>query len=278
MSLPRSQHIAVKAGSVEYLSFGGPDSAETAVLLHASATGAPMLAGLAERLAKGRRVLVPNLDGYGATKIDCPKCPATFRHVQTVEQFLHALKIDDIHLIGHSMGGLIALRVARRARFRLKSLTLIEPMAFGTLDREADREAIAYDRTMIMDFLEAVEAGRLEEGISSFTERVSHQKWTDLSERVQGELLGVLPQIVDEAPLVSCDDLSARDLTDIGTATLLLGTQFGPPPAAPIIQRIAAAVPNARHEMLSGVGHMAPVSHPTSVADAVSRFYLDLEG
>ena len=210
MSLPRSQHIAVKAGSVEYLSFGGPESAETAVLLHASATGAPMLAGLAERLAKGRRVLVPNLDGYGATKIDCPKCPATFRHVQTVERFLHALKIDDIHLIDHSMGGLIALRVARRARFRLKSLTLIEPMAFGTLDREADREAIAYDRTMIMDFLDAVEAGRLEEGISIFTERVSHQKWTDLSERVQGELLGVLPQIVDEAPLVSCDDLSAR--------------------------------------------------------------------
>ena len=66
MSLPRSQHIAVKVGSVEYLSFGDPDSAETAVLLHASTTSAPMIAGLAERLAKGRLVLVPNLDGYGS--------------------------------------------------------------------------------------------------------------------------------------------------------------------------------------------------------------------
>ena len=85
-------------------------------------------------------------------------------------------------------------------------------MAFGTLDCKADRETITYDRTMIMDFLDAVEAGRLEEGISIFTERVSHQKCTDLSERVQGELLGVLPQIVDEAPLVYCDDLSAPNL------------------------------------------------------------------
>ena len=92
-----------------------------------------MLAGLAARLVISRRVLAPNLDGYGA-KIDCPKCPATVRHVQTVERFLHALAADDIHLIDHSMGGLIALRVARRARFRFKSLTLIEPMAFGTLD------------------------------------------------------------------------------------------------------------------------------------------------
>lgn len=276
MSALQSQHATVKAGSVEYLSFGKSGNAETVVMLHASATGAPMLTGLAEQLSDGRRVLVPNLDGYGGTKIDCPKCPATFRHVQTVERFLTALNVDDLHLIGHSMGGLIALRIARRARFRLKSLVLIEPMAFGVLDAQADRDAIAYDRTMIGDFLNAIEAGRMEEGISIFTERVSNQKWHDLSKPVQQELMATLQQIVEEAPLVSCNNLSARDLAGINAPTLLLGTEMGPPPAAAIIRRIAAAIPNAESEILAGVGHMAPVRHPAHIAHAVSRFYTTL--
>lgn len=106
------------------------------------------------------------------------------------------------------MGGLIALRVARRGRFDLQSLTLIEPMAFGVLDPVTDKAAIDYDRNMINDFLSAIEAGSLEEGLFVFTERVSDQKWTDLSDRARVELMAVMPQIVEEAPLVSCDDLT----------------------------------------------------------------------
>ena len=136
-------------------------------------TGAATMTGLAQSLASRYHVLIPNLDGYGFTKLDCAKCPATFRHVQAVERFLSALQIEKLHLIGHSMGGLIALRLARRACFELKSLVLIEPMAFGVLDEVADKDAIDFDRAMINDFLDAVSAGNFEDGLSVFTERVS---------------------------------------------------------------------------------------------------------
>jgi len=271
-----SKEIEVKAGSVQYLEFGDPAAKEAVVCLHASATAAATLTPLGNRLGDRRRVLVPNLDGYGASKIDCAKCPATFRHVQAVERFLRALAVDDIHLVGHSMGGLIALRVARRARFRLKSLVLIEPMAFGMLDADADARAIAFDREMIDDFLSAIEQGQLEEGLSVFTERVSDQKWSDLPERAREGLLQALPQIVAEAPLVSCDDLSVRDVVDISAPVLLIDTENGPLPAAPIIRRIADAIPDARTETLAGVGHMAPVTDPALIDGALSRFYASL--
>ena len=170
------------------------------------------------------------------------------------------------------MGGLIALRVARRGRFDLQSLTLIEPIAFGVLDPITDKAAIDYDRNMINDFLSAIEAGSLEEGLFVFTERVSDQKWTDLSDRARVELMAVMPQIVEEAPLVSCDDLTGDDFSGIEVPTFLIGTENGPPPAAPIIQRIAAAIPGAEATQLAGAGHMAPITHTADVGDAISGF------
>lgn len=272
-----SKHsIKVTKGVVDYLAFGDPEAEETVVLLHASATGAMTLSGLATYLAPDRRVLIPNLDGYGETKLDCAKCPATFRHVQTVERFLTSLNVQQFHLIGHSMGGLIALRIARRARFQINSLTLIEPMAFGTLDPQQDKAAIEFDQKMIQDLLQAVETGTLETGLSIFIERVSQQKWEDLSDRAQVELLALIPQISEEAPLVSCDDLTVQDFRSIDLPVFLIGTENGPPPAAPIIERIAPAFPTARHETLPGVGHMAPISDPALVGRSIDEFYATL--
>ena len=85
-----NKSVEVYAGTVDYQTFGAVGAPETIVLLHASATGAWSLAPLAEILSDRYRVLVPNLDGYGMSKLDCARCPATFRHVQTVERFLKA--------------------------------------------------------------------------------------------------------------------------------------------------------------------------------------------
>ena len=74
--------------------------------------------------------------------------------------------------------------------------------------------------------------------------------------------MAVFPQIVEEAPLVSCDDLTGDDFSGIEVPTFLIGTENGPSPAAPIIQRIAAAFPDAEAMQLAGAGHMAPSPTP----------------
>jgi pimeloyl-ACP methyl ester carboxylesterase len=43
------------------------------------------------------------------------------------------------------MDGLIALRLARRARLNLKSLVLIDPVAYGVLGEVADKDAVDFD-------------------------------------------------------------------------------------------------------------------------------------
>ena len=84
--------------------------------------------------------------------------------------------------------------------------------------------------------------------------------------------MAVIPQIVEEAPLVSCDDLTGDDFSGIEVPTFLIGTENGPPPAAPIIQRIAAAIPDAEATRLAGAEHMPPITHTADVRDAISGF------
>lgn len=163
------------------------------------------------------------------SKLNCARCPATFGHVQTVEWFLQALEIESFHLVGHSMGGLIALRLARRGRGALRRLLRIH-------------------RTR------------------------KRPKWGDLIDRARDELMAVIPQIVEEALLVSCDDLTGDDFSGIEVPTFLIGTVNGPPPAAPIIQRIAAAISDAEATQLAGAGHMGPIAQTADVGDAISGF------
>jgi len=83
---------------------GDPFAEETVVILHASADGAATMTGLAQSLASQYHILIPHLDGYGFTKLDCEKCLATFKYMQSVERYLTLLQIEKLHLIGHSMG------------------------------------------------------------------------------------------------------------------------------------------------------------------------------
>ena len=150
---------------------------------------------------------MPNLDGYGMSKLDCARCPATSK---TVERFLQALESNVFTWSGIRWAALSRFASRAVADSIWRSLTLIEPMAFGVLDPVTDKAAVDYDRNMINDFLSAIEAGSLEVGLSVFTERISDQKWDDLSDRARVELMAVTPQIVEEAPLVSCDDLTGE--------------------------------------------------------------------
>ena len=56
------------------------------------------------------------------------------------------------------------------------------------------------------------------------------------------------------------------------TSSQPLASRLSPPPAAPIIQRIAAAIPGAEATQLAGAGHMAPITHTADAGDAISGF------
>ena len=173
--------------------------------------------------------------------------------VQTVERFLQRSRSK---LSPRRAFDGRPYRAPRRAPWpvRFASLTLIEPMAFGVLDPVTDKAAIDYDRNMINDFYP--NRGRVAERLVRIHKRVSDKNGRFI-DRARVELMAVIPQIVEEAPLVSCDDPTGDDFSGIGAdlfdrhrKRLTAGGAHYP--------AIAAAIPGAEATQLAGAGHMPP--------------------
>ncbi|MCE2576603.1 acetoin dehydrogenase dihydrolipoyllysine-residue acetyltransferase subunit [Komagataeibacter sp. FNDCR2] len=81
-------------------------------------------------LAQGRRVIAFDLPGHGGSSKDVgPGTLAFFAEVTA--QLLAHLKLGRVHVLGHSLGGGIALTLAQMAPQSVASLTLIAPAGLG---------------------------------------------------------------------------------------------------------------------------------------------------
>lgn len=94
--------------------------------------GAPFL----ERLAKGRRVLAPELPGYGSS--------TGFEHFRDVfdvayfhRELVRSFGIDQVDVVGHSLGGMFAAELAALAPEMVRSLVLIDPFGLWSNDNPA---------------------------------------------------------------------------------------------------------------------------------------------
>jgi pimeloyl-ACP methyl ester carboxylesterase len=79
-----------------------------------------------ERLGAGRRTLIPDLRGHGGASKTGSVADHSFEQlVVDLGDFLDALDVQQCHLLGHSMGGMVALRYVLAAPDRVSSLIMM---------------------------------------------------------------------------------------------------------------------------------------------------------
>lgn len=97
---------------------------EPVVLLHGYVDRLEMWFGVADSLARTHRVIVPDLRGFG-TSIPDEQAPYGRAMLTDVITLLDHLAIERAHLIGYSLGALIATGVALEQPARVASVTLV---------------------------------------------------------------------------------------------------------------------------------------------------------
>ena len=117
--------VRVNGVTLHYLDWG-PAGAPPVVLLHGITGHARVWDHLAERLVPGRRVLALDQRGHG----DSDPAPDDDYRVSTmgddVAAFAGSLKLDRFALLGHSMGGRIAIQYAAAHAGRLERLIIVD--------------------------------------------------------------------------------------------------------------------------------------------------------
>ena len=124
-----SQIIQTRRLRVHLLS-AGPEDGTPVIFLHGNGTAATFWEETMLALPAGLRGIAPDLRGFGDTEplpID-----ATLGLGDMVEDLLslaEALDLGRFHLVGHSLGGGVAMKVAIARPDALRSLTLVDTMS-----------------------------------------------------------------------------------------------------------------------------------------------------
>lgn len=94
------------------------------VLLHGVGSAAQSWKQQLQALASAFRVIAWDAPGYGGSSTLAPSVPDADDYASALEDLLRALQIERMHLVGHSLGCIIAARYSRRHAERIASLTL----------------------------------------------------------------------------------------------------------------------------------------------------------
>jgi len=160
------------------------------VLLHGLAGDVQSWAQLAAALARsGRHATAIDLPGHGGTGIEAPDLDTV---VSVVAAFLDTLDGEPVELVGHSLGGAVATRVARAVPSRVRRLTLLAPAGL--------------DRAIDVDFVRGIVRARSGGGLQHLLRRLvvrpaaltTAQLDALAAELARGRLLGLADTLVDD--------------------------------------------------------------------------------
>lgn len=180
-----------------------------------------------------------------------------------------------VHLVGHSFGGAVALKIAALRPDLVASLTLYEPILPSIMADDptpADRRAVGALKCIGVRLGAAIASGFAEQGVASFIDFWNGDgAWRAMPEGLRAALVAQALDILADFDDLMSDDLGLGDLAEIEVPTLLLSGSRTPALAKVVARRLLAHLAQAMHMELDGLGHMAPVTDPGKVDPWILR-------
>jgi pimeloyl-ACP methyl ester carboxylesterase len=131
--------INVKRTIIAYVDVGPVESKQVLVFLHGLNGYIPIWNKTIEELSKDYRCIAVDLPGFGRSEKG--ELPINiFYYADLLIKFLDAMRVKEAVLVGHSMGGQIAMNMAMRHAQRFKKLVLVAPTGiepFSAQERQA---------------------------------------------------------------------------------------------------------------------------------------------
>jgi pimeloyl-ACP methyl ester carboxylesterase len=216
------------------------------------------------------RVLAPDLHGYGAT----PPPPAleslAFDDEVELVDALADLVSEDVHLVGHSYGGALALRAASLRPERIASLVLIEPTAFHLLHRFGEHAAWREIESVATRHIALAGAGDLAACADHFLGYwIGLDAWRTMPPDARARITQTMPKIAHEWRMVFAATDLYESVAAAGIPTLLVRGTATTLAARSVVEVLRDQLPQASLVEIEGAGHMSPVTHPAAVNAAI---------
>ena len=267
----------------------GPSTGRTVVLLHGrnfpSSYWEPTIKALTDA---GYRVIAPDQIGFG--KSSKPGFSYSFDMMaRATIALLDSLHVDRFDLVGHSMGGMLAVRLARAYGPRIDHLVLYSPIGLEDYrfyappltdeelaKHERELTADGYRKQLMTNYALSLPSSAIEpfvqlrEGIKQSGE---YPRW--LKSFVASYQMIYAQPVAHEIPLIDRPTLFIMGANDHNAP----GRPFAPPELqakmgqnAALAQTLAARMANAKVKVFEGVGHLGHLEATQAFNETLLRF------
>jgi pimeloyl-ACP methyl ester carboxylesterase len=249
---------------------GGPG----VVCLHANASTSGQWRGLVDLLAPKFRVLA--VDMYGAGKSAAwpqARLMTLADEVDLLEPVLERAG-EPFALVGHSYGAGVALIAALQNPRRVRALALYEPTLFSLVDADRpppnDADGI---RDTTIRAQAALDAGNTDAAAEAFIDFwMGAGSWARTPEARKPPIAASCMNIRHWANALIKEPTPLAAFRDLKIPVLYMTGSDSPASSLAVARLLTRALPQVEVVDFKGLGHMAPVTHPERVNEAIARF------
>jgi 3-oxoadipate enol-lactonase len=225
--------------------------------------GSDTLSALAQA---GFHAVCADLPGYGDSPLCLPLSMATM--ARAVHELIDALAAPKTVVVGHSMGGMVALELAATAPQAVAGLVLACTSAsFGKADG-------AWQAQFLRERLAPLDAGRGMAALAGMLVQgmLARGAPAEASQRAVA-IMSRVPEATYRAALQGIAGFDRREaLPRIGVPTLLLAGEHDRTAPPDVMQRMAMRMPGGEYRCLEGSGHIANLEKPQAFNAALLSF------
>ena len=207
-----------------------------------------------------------DMPGYGASN---PINPMTFEKLsESLIGMMDYLKIDQAHLVGHSMGGMVAQQAIAVSEDRFKSIVLSATSpAFGKPDGDFQQKFISTRLKPLEEGLTMEELA--EKQVPNMIGDNPNQKGINLAYASMSKV-SVETYRASMHCLVKFDRRDNLDLIKI--PTLLISGEKDTNAPAPMMEKMASKITNSKYICIAGAGHLANMEKPEQFNEIINKF------
>ncbi|MEM8652483.1 MAG: alpha/beta hydrolase [Pseudomonadota bacterium] len=241
------------------------ESNSPVVALHSSASNSRQWTQLSHDLEHRFSLHAFDLPGYGKNSlVSDHSVQGAAVSATPVIQKVEKLEAP-VHLVGHSNGAGIALKVAMMRPDLVKSLTLYEPATFHIL-----RTGDEHSKTLLgqIEFVSGIVTasaamGDAHGGMRHFLDYWNGEGfWDQLPGPARQKFASMINSIMSDFANGFNEPWKLSDIRDLEIPTLIMMGLESPAVTQRVSTLIAQALPDARLALLPELGHMAPISQP----------------
>lgn len=230
-----------------------------------------------DQFSPNYRCIALDLPGYGNSSKEQFDFGISF-FAESIHLFLNSLKLENVTVTGHSMGGQIAMRFALNYPDRCAKLLLLAPAGIETFDKEAE---LLIEKWYTPEILKSISDKQTQRNFEANFYRPVPELKDMINERLKlkedKEAYEYFCNMIPQCVMAMIREPVFEELTQLSLpTTIFYGREDAliPSPlvnkeinSSDIAQKARDAIPHAKVHLLEKCGHFIPLEKPKEVFD-----------